>query len=291
MDYTGFGGTTPAEGFPTALGFDPGRLVEIQLRGLSWRQATSIREETALIQPVELRETRPKRLRDGGTSTTTEVWRVLVASRDGDLDAVKAMVAANPSLAYCEFNYTPPLHFAVRKSLPDMVAVLLELGADPLGRDASGYSAAAYAHSPDIDRRVMEALARSGRSDLVTALALRDFESAERLSLDSRSVVEASGTSQGVLHLMAKRGDAVAVRWLLDHGADPNARWAHWDADVTPLHMAAWGGHAEVARLLLDAGGDPTILDSKHASDAIGWAEFFKHFDVARMLEGHAKKK
>ena len=30
-----------------------------------------------------------------------------------------------------------------------------------------------------------------------------------------------------------------AVKWLLDHGANPNAPLGHWDADVTPLHLAA----------------------------------------------------
>jgi ankyrin repeat protein len=73
--------------------------------------------------------------------------------------------------------------------------------------------------------------------------------------------------------LLAKRGEARAVRWLLERGADPNARWRHWDADVTPLHLAAAQGHAAVVRLLLDAGADPRIRDSKHDGDAVGWAE------------------
>ena len=47
----------------------------------------------------------------------------------------------------------------------------------------------------------------------------------------------------GALHLLSKRGDATAVKWLLEHGADPNALWSHWDADVTPLHLAAAQGH------------------------------------------------
>ena len=60
---------------------------------------------------------------------------------------------------------------------------------------------------------------------------------------------------------------------LLDRGADPNGRWDHWDARVTPLHLAALGGHAEVVRMLLAAGADPGIRDSKHDGDAAGWAE------------------
>jgi len=42
----------------------------------------------------------------------------------------------------------------------------------------------------------------------------------------------------GVLHLMAKRGDVRAVRWLLDRRGGPNAVSSHWDADLTPLHLA-----------------------------------------------------
>jgi ankyrin repeat protein len=64
------------------------------------------------------------------------------------------------------------------------------------------------------------------------------------------------------------------VRWLLEQGADPNDRWSHWDAEVTPLHLAAAQGHAEMVRLLLAAGADPSIRDSKHDGDAVGWAEF-----------------
>jgi hypothetical protein len=89
---------------------------------------------------------------------------------------------------------------------------------------------------------------------------------------------------------MAKRGDADAVRWLLEHGADPNTMWSHWDADVTPLHLAAWQGHAEVARVLLDAGADPTIHDTKHDGDVMGWAEFARQEAIVRVLKEHAAK-
>jgi len=78
------------------------------------------------------------------------------------------------------------------------------------------------------------------------------------------------------------------VQWLLDQGADPNARWAHWDAEVTPLHLAALGDHPEVVRQLLSAGADPRIHDSKHDSDALGWAEFFRRSEIVRILEEHA---
>ena len=85
---------------------------------------------------------------------------------------------------------------------------------------------------------------------------------------------------------MAKRGDAASLRWLLDRGADPNARWAHWDADVTPLHLAVMADHPAIARLLLERGADPKIRDSKHDGDALGWAEFFERGEIAQIVRG-----
>jgi ankyrin repeat protein len=120
--------------------------------------------------------------------------------------------------------------------------------------------------------------------DLLALLAFHERDTAAQLLRDNAGLIDAGG---GALHLMAKRDDVAAVKWLLEHGADPNGRWAHWDADVTPLHLAAWHGHADTVRLLLDAGADPTIRDSRHDADAIGWAEFFGRAEIARMLKAY----
>ena len=49
-------------------------------------------------------------------------------------------------------------------------------------------------------------------------------------------------------------------------------------------------GHADVARLLLAAGADPSLRDSMHDSDALGWAEFFRHPEIIRILESGPAK-
>jgi ankyrin repeat protein len=215
-------------------------------------------------------------------------------------DEVRRIVTGNPGTLNQRMsrneNHQLPLHFAVRKNLPKMVALLIELGADPLGVDGSGYPAAAYATSPEVDRAAMTAIAamtadelesaaRGKRDanlkmiDLLASLALRDLATAEKL-WNKRSRPDAAG----LLHVMSKRGDVPAVEWLLNHGMDPDELWPHWSADVTPLHLAALAGHVDVAGLLVDRGARADIRDSEHNSTALEWAQFFGRIDVVRIL-------
>jgi len=207
-------------------------------------------------------------------------------------DEIRRIVASDPAAlskrqSHNE-NFRLPLHFAVLRNRPEMVALLLELGADPLATDGTGYPVAAYATDPDVDRSVMEMIrARVGTTDLFANLALGDWDSAARLLTENPDVVKRGGAASGVLHLMAKRNNVAAVKWLLDHGVDPNARWNHWDAAVTPLHLAILGRHPEVVRILLAAGADPTIRDTKHKATATEWAEFFGYKEIVRILAAH----
>ena len=229
---------------------------------------------------------------------------VFSAVAHGLADEVRRMAAADPSAlerTMSRFeNGQTPLHFAVRKNLPAMIALLLELGADAFTLDTHGQPVAAYASSTDVDRPVLEAIRRRAlaeadtlRADgmarsmvaLVACLALGDRSTAERLVHDDPRLLAGGGA----LHLLAKRGDARAVQWLLERDADPNSRWMHWDAEVTALHLTAFSGSVESARVLLAAGADPTIRDGKHESDAIGWAEHFGCVELRRALEASVK--
>jgi hypothetical protein len=37
--------------------------------------------------------------------------------------------------------------------------------------------------------------------------------------------------------------------------------------------------------VLIDAGANPRIHDSKHDSDAVGWAQFFNRPEIVRIVE------
>ncbi|HEY7056501.1 MAG TPA: ankyrin repeat domain-containing protein [Vicinamibacterales bacterium] len=223
------------------------------------------------------------------------------------VDEVRHLVAVDPAALNKRMSrnedHRMPLHFAVLKNRPEMVSLLIDLGADPLAVDGSGQAAATYATTPGIDGPIMEKIQammsselvsaergdrspRAGMMDLVASLALKDWKTAERLMSADPHLI---GTS-GALHLMAKRNDVEAVAWLLQRGANPNAGWAHWDSEVTPLHLAAAQGHEQIVRLLLASGADPAIHDSKHDSDVRGWAEYFRKPAVARVLAEHAQR-
>jgi ankyrin repeat protein len=223
-------------------------------------------------------------------------------------DDVRRIVAADRTAINRRMSrnevHQMPLHFAVRKNRAEMVVLLLELGADPLGRDGDGFPVAAYVTTPEIDRPVMQAIAAMtaaelasadrgqrpasvGLLDVIAALSLRDWPTADRLLRESPSLFQPGSAAAGALHLMAKRNDLTAVQWLLDRGADANARWPHWNSEVTPLHLAVLGGHVEMVRRLLTAGADPRIKDSAHDSDALGWAEFFRREDLVQVLHKH----
>jgi len=85
-----------------------------------------------MTQPIEMKLDLPMALANGVLSSTSKVWEALVAGKNGDLPKLKELVTACPELIYAQYNYTPPIHFAVREGHIDLVKYLLDQGAhDP----------------------------------------------------------------------------------------------------------------------------------------------------------------
>ncbi len=129
----------------------------------------------------------------------------------------------------------------------------------------------------------MEAFSRLGRrgTPLVRHLHARGIAAApemfarlgDRRTL-ARLAAEDSATirNPAVIKAAVDFGHHVLARWLLDQGADPNARSDRESRD-TCLHSAAWNGDLPMVDLLLEAGADPMQRDAEHDNTPAGWAE------------------
>ncbi len=187
-----------------------------------------------LIRPVELAPGRRWKLADGTLASTDDVYAMFVAARDGDLRDVRRLVGRVPGLATVEYNYTPPIHFAVREGHRDIAAFLLEQGADP-----------AYRSYP-FQESLLEYATDRGHDDVAELL---------RTHL-SRRFRMASGTA--ALIAAARRGDLAAVEAEL--ARDPGAARGGNESGDTALHQAAQHAHMDVVRALLAAGADPDAV-------------------------------
>lgn len=94
-------------------------------------------------------------------------------------------------------------------------------------------------------------------------------------------------TKADELSAAARRGDAAAVKKLLDEGVDPNTKFRY---GVTALTYACDHGHLDVVKVLLDHGADVNVKDTFYGSTplmlAIDPAQKKKpeHTEIAKLL-------
>ncbi|MBA3438490.1 MAG: ankyrin repeat domain-containing protein [Pyrinomonadaceae bacterium] len=78
-----------------------------------------------------------------------------------------------------------------------------------------------------------------------------------------------------------RKGDAIAVKTLLDKGADVNALFRYGQ---TPLFKAAERGYTVIVQLLLERGADVNIRDTFYGATPMTWALNKGHVGVVRAL-------
>jgi ankyrin repeat protein len=134
--------------------------------------------------------------------------------------------------------------------------LLLEEGADVNATSKSGATALVWALR-DVEKVML--LLKDGAKDLDAAvLGAADIPGATSVSkLLAEHGANLNYSKSGFTPLMAasRAGNLIAVRYLLDHGADVRARTK---SGYTALYAAAsWPGNAAVVQTLLEHGADP----------------------------------
>jgi ankyrin repeat protein len=237
---------------------------------------------------------------DGVTAT-----RLMEAVRANDIEQVRGILRIRPELVNFEEPGThghSALHYAVMNRMPEMVRILMQLGANPNATvypryDAStpliiaierGYDEIAATIREEEKRR--EA-GRPTTSDIPAELhkALQSGDEQAAIAVLERHpdlvAYRHSETQRTFLHIAAARLLPRVATWLLDHGTDVNVQAADQSTPLevagilcNPNHRAE--GVAEMTGLLRERGasitpraavilGDIEFLRRKHSEEDI----------------------
>jgi ankyrin repeat protein len=240
--------------------------------------------------PVEMRAGFTMRLQDNSTVATADVWSMLIAARDGDLERVTTLAAAAPALVRCEYNYMPPVHLAAREGHLEIVRFLADRGGvnpkyktypynEPLVTVAAdrGYGEIAeilrakalevdpdrpeeevkhIEYETDFERRRFQRLVGANALSAVEAM----LEKRPELATDPFTF-----WSEGVLSMPANPGDRAMLELLLRYGARV--------PDMTKWGREYYFKRHNIAAFLMDAGMNPNHMNCHRTTLLHGMAQ------------------
>lgn len=204
-------------------------------------------------------------LTERGASVTAKdvngVTPLLSAARNRNTEMVRYLVDHGASLAEVSSAGSNCLHIAASIGADSLVTYLLAQGMDVNARNDGGFDALNFAifnrhtgialeliaHGADINYRNEEGETRlhmaAWNADTAIAVALVAGGLAVDVS-DNYGITPLGNTGWGNLPM---------AQWLIDHGADVNART---DSTLAPLSRAVLGGNVELVRLMVNHGAD-----------------------------------
>jgi len=160
-----------------------------------------------------------------------DVWAMLCAAITGDLEVIHRLVARDPTLVNCEYQYLTPIRFAVRENQRAVVDFLLQHGVDPayeagdslvqLARDRGYTELEAFLQSKLKERYQIVP------EGATIAAAIKAYEPAKvRRLLDQQPNLVHTADERGnqPIHWAVMTRQTELIDYLLHKGADINAR-------------------------------------------------------------------
>jgi ankyrin repeat protein len=202
-------------------------------------QVESLQPERRMLQPAALKS--DQRLL-WSSARGTDLWMLFQACIAGDLDAVRALVTHDPSLARAHYDYRKPLYFAVRENRLDVARFLLEHDRNPLDLwvDDNPLEIArdrGYAEMEQMLADILENTFNASSKGEPVAQALREHDLPRmRALLETQPELIRKGDqrSNQPLHWATMTRQLDAVDELLRRGADINARRID---GARPIHL------------------------------------------------------
>ena len=186
---------------------------------------------------------------------------LLLAVREGHLDAVRALLAAGAQVNLASVDGSSPLLVAVQNGFYDIGRVLLEHGADVNLRNQKGWTPLYLSvKNRNPETTAIPAPDRGGALEFIQTLLERHANPNSQIKVDTE------------IH------QGMTAAWLKEAGA-------------TALLRAAVCGDLTVVKMLLDHGADPLLATFDHttplmAASGVGWADgLFREYSEDQTLE------
>ncbi|HJZ95338.1 MAG TPA: ankyrin repeat domain-containing protein [Candidatus Solibacter sp.] len=235
--------------------------------------------------------------------TDDDLWGLFNACCTGDIDTARALIEHRPELVNREYNYTAPLHFAVREGHLPVVRLLLERGANPIYQTHrfldSLLTMAEDREYHELAGELRPLTAERCDTALHEAAAAGDLDAIHRVLNAGANIDAVRPDGKRPIHCALAAGHTDAVRTLLTHGTEYNfylavalgdsayvgealkrdAPLANFEdtSHQRPISAAAWRNDLDMMKMLLDHGADPSLPEHGAPDGLALWVAVYQN--------------